>query len=726
MSTDTLESLADLGQLDLATDLQGRTLRITAHAATWETQRGVHRLTREELLRLYYFMGLTRAVDVEMVKLSRKGLALGKSPRCLGNEATAVGASVCLQPQEWCTLAIRDLGAFLVRGIPVSQILAQACGRIGGLTGGWDGNMHMGSRTAHLAGLVSHLGTLMCTASGYAFAETYRDTGRAVLAFVGDGSTSTGDFHEALNISSVLRLPLVVVIENNQWAFGTPNKMQFAAPTLALRALAYGPEVEGCLVDGTDVLAVHEVVSAALDRSRTQRRMTIIEAVTMRMDGHTLSDPYQRYVPAEQLAVWKNKDPLETFSRTLLATGMADEAALRAIDVRIAREVLDAALQAESSPPPSPESLIAKVFSASPAYPRALLQPTGPGKEISYHRAIHEALDEELQRDPDLFLIGEDIGISDGAFKITEGLSRKFDGVNWMDSWKTAAPVRQRRVVDAPLGEAGFAGLAIGAVESGLKAVVEFQYADFSADAFKMLVSYAATETARGMGPLPVVFRLPSGWAPSTSIYHSVNPESWYASTPGLKIVAPATAFDAKGLLKAAIRDNNPVLFLEYKGIYRLRIDSLPQALNLQIPEGDYVVPIGKARVVKQGTDLSIITYGSQVHRALEAISRVEHDCNASIELIDLRTLIPYDAECIHASVRKTSKVLVMCEAPQTGCFGNTIVTEVIRSSFEYLDGPVRLVAAADTPVPFAPALEQAHLPTVEKIVSAIKDLLAY
>ena len=725
-SITALGSLADLADLDFAEDLRGRSLRISAGGAVWEKQRGIEEYSKAQLLDFYYFLSLTRAVDLEIVKLSRKGLALGKSPRCLGNEATAVGASSCLRPNEWSTLAIRDLGAFLVRGISISQILAQACGRADGPTGGWDGNMHMGSRSAHIAGLVSHLGTLVCTAAGCAFAENYRNSGNAVLAFVGDGSTSTGNFHEALNIASVLRLPMVVVIENNQWAFGTPNRLQFAAPTLALRALGYGLDVEGCLVDGTDVLAVHEVVSAAMERARSERKMTIIEAVTMRMDGHTLSDPFTRYVPSEQLAIWRQKDPIDTFVKALFSSGLADKSDLNEIDQRISREVLEATLFGEASPVPDPGNLSNKVFTKSPVHDNPLWEPTGVGSRISYHRAIHDALEEELTRDADLFLIGEDIGISDGAFKITEGLSRKFDGLDWQKYWKDGEPFVQRRVIDAPLGESGFTGLAIGAVICGLRAVVEFQYADFSADAFKMLVNYAATETVRGMGPLSIVFRLPSGWAPSTSIYHSVNPESWYASTPGLKIVSPSTAFDAKGLLKAAIRDNNPVLFLEYKGIYRVRPDSLPDELNLPIPDDDYVVPIGKARVVKEGKDLSVITYGSQVHRALDAILQVEKSHRVSIELIDLRSLVPFDTECIHTTVRKTGKVLVTCEAPRTGCFGNTIVTEIIQNSFDFLDAPVCLLAAADTPVPFAPSLEAAHLPTTEKIVAALLDLLGY
>jgi len=726
MTKESADTFEILSSLDRSRDLTGRSIRITMSGASWETRRKIQSYSKAELLDFYYYLVLTRAVDDAMVKLHRKGFALGKVLRCKGNEASAVGAAFPARQDEWITTAIRDVGAFLVRGVPASKILAQACGRIDGLTSGWDGSLHMGSRPDHISGLVSHLGTLVCTATGCAFAERYRDSGNAALAFIGDGSTSTGDFHEAMNLASVLRLPLVVVIENNQWAFGTPGRQQYAVSALGLRALAYGPDVEGHIVDGTDVLAVSEVVSAALERARTERKVTIVETMSMRMDGHSLSDPFKRYVPAEQLAIWEQKDPIETLRRACLASSTVSEDDFARVDARVQAEVLVASLAAEASPIPSGEGLAQRVYVPSPVHQNALAEPRTDGAHITYHQAIREALDEEMTRDESLFLIGEDIGISDGAFKITEGLSKKFDGLDWNDYWKTALHFAQRRVIDAPISEAGFSGLAIGAVLSGLRAVVEFQYADFSSEAFKMLVNYAATETAHGMGPLPVVFRMPSGWAASTSIYHSVNPESWYASTPGLKIVAPSTAFDAKGLLKAAIRDGNPVLFLEYKGMYRIRPDLLPRELNLPVPAEDYVVPLGKARIVKAGQDISVITYGSQVHRVLDAALILEKETGVSVEVLDLRSLVPLDAEAIEKTAKKTSRVLVTCEAPRTGCFGATIVTEVVRSSFDFLDAPVRLLAAEDTPVPFAPSLEKAHLPTTDKIVEALRDLLAY
>jgi 2-oxoisovalerate dehydrogenase E1 component len=725
----TIISLADiyheLENIELTRDLNQRSLHVSSAGLSWITAPTMED-SQADFLQLYYFMSLTRAADLEIAKMSRKALAAGKQLASTGNEATSVGAAAALEEGDWVTPVARDLGAYLVRGVSPSRMIAQACGRMDGLTDGWDSYLHMGHLPSRVVGLISHLGTLVPIGVGCAFAEQYQGTDNVTLAFIGDGTTSTGDVHEALNIAAVMKIPLVLVIENNQWAFGTPTRLQYAVPTLALRAFAYGSHVDGYWVDGTNVLTVYETTRRALARARADRGITIIEAVSMRMQGHTLADPFTTYVPAAQLDMWRAKDPVATFADRLLQQGVATVDDLRSIDERAAREVREAAIEAEQSPLPVPHDIAADVFTPSPVHERAWPEPPAVGKRITYHQAIHEALQEELDRDSKIFMIGEDIGISDGAFKITEGFSKRYDNLSWADAWKrNDVPFEQRRVIDAPIAEAGFVGLALGACHAGLTPIVEFQYADFASEAFKMIVNYAATQVPRHMGPMGIVFRLPSGWATNTSMYHSVNPESWFASTPGLKIVAPITAFDAKGLLKAAVRDRNPVLYLEYKNCYRIRPEKLPAELNLPVPEDDYVVPIGKARVARKGTDLTIISFGSQMLRAIDAAYALEKD-GASVEVIDLRTLLPLDIDTIAESVKKTSRALVTCEAPRTGSFGTTIVTEIVRMCFEYLDAPVSLVAAKDTPVPFATVLEHEHLPTVEKIIAAGHELLRY
>jgi 2-oxoisovalerate dehydrogenase E1 component len=726
-----LSTLADLyqelGHIDVARDLDQKSLHVSPTELSWVPAPVLDGYSKTELLQLYYFMSLTRATDLELVKMSRKGLALGKHLPCTGNEATAVGATAALRPGDWVASAIRDLGMFIVRGVPPSRLIAQALGRVDGLTGGWDGSLHMSDLSSRSVGLISHLGTLIPVAVGCSFAEKYQGTDNVALSFVGDGTTSTGDVHEGLNIAAAMDIPFVLVIENNQWAFGTPNRLEYATPTLTLRSLGYGPKVEGYWIDGTNVVTVYDTVRRAVARARETRGITIIEAASMRMEGHSLADPFKSYVPEEQLAAWRDRDPITTFGERLIKQRVASVDELREIDARVATEVRAAAIKAEQSPVPSAVNIESQVFAPSPEHPRSLSEPPTSGSRITYHQALHDALQEELDRDPKIFMIGEDIGVSNGAFKITEGFSKRYDGLNWADAWRDKkAPFVQRRIIDAPIAEAGYVGVALGAVHGGLTPIVEFQYADFASEAFKMIVNYASTHHARHLGPLGIVLRFPSGWATNASMFHSVNPESWFASTPGLKIVAPFTAFEAKGMLKAAVRDGNPVLFLEYKNYYRIKPEKLPEELNLPVPDGDYVVPIGKARVAKAGTDLTLISYGSQMLRAIEAAHRLEDEDGASVEVIDLRTILPLDVETIQASVRKTGRALVTCEAPRTGSFGTTIVTEIIRTCFEYLDAPPQLVAAADTPVPFATVLENAHLPTIDKVVAAGRDLLRW
>ncbi len=725
-----LSSLADiyqeLEQIDVTRDLDQKSLHVTTSGLSWVPAPVLDSYSKDQLLQLYYYMSLTRATDLEIVKMSRKGLALGKHLPCTGNEATAVGATAALAPGDWATLAIRDLGAFLVRGVPPSKVIAQACGRMDGLSSGWDGSLHMANKATKVVGLISHLGTLIPLGAGCAFGGQYQGKDTVALAFVGDGTTSTGDVHEALNICSVMKIPLVLVIENNQWAFGTPNRLEYATPTLTLRALGYGRDAEGYWIDGTNVVTVFDTVSKAVARARETKGLTIIEAATMRMDGHSLADPFTSYVPADQLAAWKAKDPIATFRDRLVKARVATADELAEVDAKVTAEVLAAALKTEQSPKPVAVDIEKQVMAPAPTFPNALVVPTGKGRTITYHQAIREGLQEELDRDPNVFMIGEDIGVSNGAFKITEGFSKKYDGLDWAQAWnKKDVSFKQRRIIDSPIAEAGYVGIALGAQLEGLTPIVEFQYADFASEAFKMIVNYAATQNVREMGPVGIVLRFPSGWATNTSIYHSVNPESWFASTPGLKIVAPITAFDAKGLLKAAVRDGNPVLFLEYKNYYRIKPERLPEGLNLPVPDEDYVVPIGKARVAREGKDLTIVSFGSQTIRALEAAQQLAQE-GISAEVIDLRTVLPLDIETIAASVKKTNRALVTCEAPRTGSFGTTIVTEIVRASFDDLDAPVQLVAAADTPVPFATELEEAHLPTTAKVAAAARALLKY
>lgn len=701
-------------------------------------------LEKKQLLDLYYYMSLTRELDRAIEKLTSQGRAFGKHLMSAGNEATAVGVGYALQKQDWMAVSIRDLGAFLARGTSLEKILATSCARRSSPTGGWDAGLHMSDLENRNEGIISHLATNPAIATGLIFAEEYlrndpdvlkRDTCLKAIAcaFSGEGATSSGGVHEALNIATVRNLPYVFVIENNQWAFGTPTKLQYKAPVLSLRALAY--EAEGYTIDGTNVLTVYHVMKQAIEYARKHNQTVIVETRSFRYAGHSIVDrsrdrnrPCPDYMPLEEYEAWKKKDPLITYPALLLHTSVATQKDLDDIHERIKDEIATAEARVLAERPPDATDIERQVYVPSPKHKNTLLAPPREGRRITYHESIREVLKEIMDENPKAFLIGEDIGIRGGAFKITEGFLKRYDGIDWNEWWDKTELFPERRVIDAPLAEKGFCGLALGAALRGLSPIVEFQYIDFMSDADTMLRKWAATATVKNMGPLHIVFRGPAGWAKSAGPYHGENPESHYAGTPGLKIVAPITSFDAKGLLKAAIQDGNPVIFLEYKEYYRISPDKLPPELNTPIPEADYIVPIGKARILKEGNRVSVVTFGSQVFRVLQAVHALEaeHNDTSLIEVIDLRSIIPWDTECVAQSLQKTGKLLVSCEASKTGSFGNTIVAWAAEHAFKYLDGPIPLVAACDTPVPFAEELEKAHLPTAEKVKAALEKLLAY
>lgn len=731
------EVYEELEHLDLTRDLESRYFHVSREDFSFhdlvgsEIQNRISDLDKTQLLDLYYFLMLTRGTDEAISKLCLQGIAFGKHLLSKGNEATAVGAAYALEKQDWMAPAIRDLGAFLVRGLTSYDMLAQACGRVTSPTKGRDASLHLGSRDSHIIGLISHLGTMPIVAIGCAFAQNYKNQNGIVLSFCGDGASSSGDVHEALNIASVLDLPFILVFENNQWAFGTPSQLQFKTPTLALRALGYGPNVEGYLVDGTNVLTVYGVVKLAIEKARKNfgkrpATISIIEAVSMRLAGHSFTDRVD-YVPQEQFKKWEAKDPILNYRKFILDQKIADVSELEEKDEYVKKELEEATelVKKESQPKSTAQELEGSILVSTPSQSRILSEPISRGDFITYGQAIHCGINEEMARNSDVFIVGLDEGIKGGAFGITKDLLEKYDGIDWQKSWQHPEKFRQRRVIDVPLAESGYCGLAAGASLNGLRPIVGFQYADFSTEADKMLTNFFPTQAFRNLGRMPAVFRMPSGWTSNAGPFHSSNPESKFASVPGLKIVAPITAFDAKGLLKAAVRDGNPVIFLEYKAYYNYKPHQLPEELNLPVPEEDYIVPIGKARVIKTGKSMTVISYGSQLFRVLEAVHFIEkEDPNISIEVIDLRSIKPYDKECIQKSVEKTNRVLVTCEAQKTHCFGTEIVTYLTENVFYSLDAPVALVAALDTPVPFSPSLERVHLPITEKLIEAIRGLL--
>ena len=597
------------------------------------------------------------------------------------------------------------------------RLCCQLLGKGEGFSQGVERSFHYayldpGAGIRHV-GMVSHLGAMIPVATGAAFACQRDGEGRVAVNFIGDGGTSTGDFHEALNIAGVWRLPLVLVVENNRYAFSTPVEQQYACERLSDRAVGYG--IAGETVDGNDPDAVAAAVGRAVERARTGGGPTLLEASLGRMRGHSEGDDSLKVVPPDELERYMAADPVPAYRQRLLDEGVADEATLARLEERVA-ELVEAGLEgALDAPVPDDEVAVREVLAPAeePAGGWSEPPPVGPqGGEpaadaatgtpvITYVQAVNDALAEELERDPSVVLMGQDIGVFEGAFRATRTLHQR-----WPE-----------RVLDTPIAESGTLGLAAGAAILGYRPVVEMQFSDFVSCGFNQIVNVAAKLYYRWQHPCPMVVRLPSGGGVGAGPFHSQNPEGWFTHVPGLKVVCPATAFDAKALLKAAVRDPNPVLFFEHKFLYRRVKEALP--------EGDLVAELGRARVVRRGRDLTLVGYGVTTWTCLAVAEELAAE-GVEVEVVDLRTLVPLDEETVVTSVRRTNRALVVHEATLTGGFGAEVTARLADAAFPWLDAPLRRVAHADRPSPFAKNLEKVLLPSEGKVAAAARELLAY
>ncbi|MEM9290805.1 MAG: dehydrogenase E1 component subunit alpha/beta [Acidobacteriota bacterium] len=687
-------------------------------------------------LRHYAYMKLARDFDLKFKNLLLNG-RISKWYSQIGNEATTVAAGFALERGDVLCSLHRDLGAILTvyldpertfpglglgagdsqRPEPESILHRLACqllGRDAGFSRGVERSFHYAhvdsAAGIHHFGMISHLGAMIPVAAGCAFALKQQGSDRVAINFIGDGGTSTGDFHEGLNMAAVWKLPLVLVVENNRYAFSTPVSSQFACERLADRGVGYGIAAER--VDGNDPEAVHSVITEAVARARRGQGPTLVEAVLGRMRGHSEGDDSLKVVPEEELAGYMAEDPVPATAQRLRDAGLLTaefegrlderiEALVnRTIDAAIDEPEPDAAVARRPIFAPLPE-VLAKASSASSA---EVLEPAEGGDKAAlktYVEAIHRALQEEMERDDSVVLMGQDIGVFEGAFRVTRGLHQR-----WPE-----------RVLDTPIAESGTLGIAAGSALMGFRPVVEMQFADFISCGFNQLVNVIAKLYYRWELPCPVVVRLPSGGGVGAGPFHSQNPEGWFTHVPGLKVVCPATAQDALGLMKAAIRDPNPVLILEHKFLYR-RVKEV-------LPEGDHLATIGEARVAREGDALSFIAYGASVPMAQEAASALAKE-GVEAEVIDLRTLVPFDEETVLASVKKTSRVVVVHEDTVTSGFGAEIAARIAERAFAWLDAPVRRVAFPDFPVPFSKGLEKELIPNVESLLSAARDVLSY
>ena len=682
---------------------------------------------RQRLLR-YAYMRLAREVDSRFEKLLLSG-RVAKWYSEVGNEATTVSAGLAIgRGDVLCTLH-RDLGAILayyldpVRTFPgfgfgeeadhrpaprelLYRLVCQLLGRADGFSGGVERSYHYGYLAPEAGlnhvGMISHLGAMIPVAAGCAFALKRSGTDRVAVNFIGDGGTSTGDFHEGLNMAAVWNLPLVLVIENNRYAFSTPVASQYAAARLSDRGLGYG--VPAVTVDGNDPDLMSDVLGTAVERARRGEGPTLIEAMLGRMRGHGEGDDSLKVVPADELAAYRAADPVPAFKRKLTDEGVLDQALdarLLAHVTALVEEVVDAGLAAEM---PREETARRSVFAPATPGPGSIVAESTHqrGREaevITYVQAITQALEEEMERDETVVLMGQDIAVFEGAFRVTPGFHRR-----WPD-----------RVLDTPIAESGTLGVAIGAALLGYRPVVEMQFADFIACGFNQVVNVAAKLFYRWEAACPLVIRLPSGGGVTAGPFHSQNPESWFAHVAGLKVICPATVEDAWGLLRASIQDPNPVLFFEHKYLYRRT-----KAVR---PSGESLPELGRARILRQGGDLTMIGYGAMTWACLEA-AEVLATQGVEAEVVDLRSLVPLDEETLRRSVEKTARALVVHEAQRTAGFGAEIVARLAESSFYHLDAPIVRVAYPDLPVPYARVLEAALLPDVEQVVAAARDLM--
>ena len=633
----------------------------------------------EELLDLYKNLLLPRMIEEKMLVLLRQG-KISKWFSGIGQEAISVGVTMALQADEWIMPLHRNLGVFTARKMPLSKLFKQWQGSKDGYSKGRERSFHFGNKEHHICGMISHLGPQMAIADGVALAHKLSNSEKVSVAFTGDGGTSEGDFHEALNVAAVWDLPVIFIIENNGYGLSTPVSEQYRCFSLADRAKGYG--MEGIQIDGNNILEVYDTIKRLRKYCIENQKPYLIECMTFRMRGHEEASGI-KYVPAQLLGLWQQKDPIKNYEDYLLKEAVITEQGITDIRKDF-KEYIETELQAgyNSAPmvPDTKEEL--KDLFAGLNHTPVFLHPSQAkaSPEKRFIDGIKEGLYQSMEKHPNLVLMGQDIAEYGGAFKITEGFADAFG---------------KERVRNTPICESAIVGAALGLSMEGYKAMMEMQFADFATVGFNQIINNLAKIHYRWGQNADVVIRMPTGGGVGAGPFHSQSNEAWFVHTPGLKVVYPSTPMDAKGLLIAAINDPNPVLFFEHKALYR--------SINGPVPEAYYEIEIGKARLVQQGDDITIITYGAGVHWAIQYAK--DHP-GLSMYILDLRTLLPLDYDAIEAAVKATGKVLLLHEDTLTGGIGGEIAAWIAEHCFEYLDAPILRCGSLDSPIPFNIELE--------------------
>ncbi|GAB5539724.1 MAG: dehydrogenase E1 component subunit alpha/beta [Salibacteraceae bacterium] len=643
---------------------------------------------------LYLKLITPRLIEEKMLIYLRQG-KISKWFSGYGQEAISVGCAAALDSDEYIMTMHRNLGVFTTRNVPLVRLFAQFQGKDAGFTKGRDRSFHFGSNEHHIAGMISHLGPQLGVADGIALAERINSSGKVALAFTGDGGASEGDFHESLNVAAVWDLPVIFVVENNQWGLSTPSNQQFRCEQFIDKGIGYG--MKAVQVDGNNVLEVYNTVKALKQTMANDPRPVLLECITFRVRGHEEASG-TKYYPDGLLDEWKEKDPIDQFEKFLLEQKVYRNEELNSLkkaitsDIAAAFEEANALPEVDSSPQKEMMDLYAK-------HEVEVVPSSGKTTELRLIDAIHSGLNEALKKHENLILMGQDIAEYGGVFKATEGLSKTYG---------------TERVRNTPLCESAILGASLGLSIKGYKAMVEMQFSDFVSCGFNQIVNNLAKIHYRWGQNADVVIRMPTGAGVGAGPFHSQSTEAWFYKVPGLKVFYPSNAEDAKGLLLAAFEDPNPVLFFEHKYLYRSH--------KMDVPEGYYTTPVGKAKTVVVGKEMTIVTYGLGVHWAVELCAHLPDN---SIEVIDLRTLAPLDFEAIKNSVIKTGRVLILHEDTLVGGIGADIAAQISEDCFEFLDAPVKRCASLDTPVPFAPSLEKTFLAN-SRLLKAARDLLEY